>query len=209
MANTQERKGPPNRHGSSVSSFLASADHFVEKISAQAAAAAPEGNQRLVLQATGETLAAQTKKLTDYVRKVSTNLTPVQQRELDQFMAIQDGEAMVTRAVETFGKVLASTEGPTMGIFSWLQENIMTIKKIIEAILTLIFGSLPSWVQALINIIDEIINLILSLLGEVFGLRSIQVADELSRREVNFLKEMTALAAWRAASNPQPAEEEG
>jgi hypothetical protein len=197
---TRKTTAPSDRGGTdALSSFLASADKFVETISAQAVAAAGKGEERLLIQATGESVVAQMRKLTDYVRESAEGIGSVQRRELDQFLRVQDGDAIVSRALEVSKQVLSGSAGPvTMSFFSWLNENIQTIKKIILKILTLIFGTLPDWVDAIIVIIDEIFNLLKSLLGEQVGLRRSDVANEASREEVNFLREMTALAEWQA-----------
>jgi hypothetical protein len=188
------------RNGDLLSSFLASADRFVETISAQAVAVAAEGEQRLVIQSTGESVVAQMRKLTDYVRAAAVGIGPTQRRELDQFLQVQDGDALVERALKVSAQMLSGTAGPvTMGFFSWLNEHIQTIKKIILAILTLIFGHLPEWVNTILVIIDEIFNLLKSLLGVRFGLKMSEVADQASREEVNFLRELTALAELDAA----------
>src|SRR5437762_14363196 len=136
MANEQQ---PKSKQGDLLSSFLGSVDGFMEKLSAQAAAAAPEGNERIIIQSTGDAIISQTKKLTNYIRQIVAPLTPVQRRELDAFMRIQDGDAMANRAIEISAKVLASPgNGLTMNFLSWLQENVHTLKKIILATLALL-----------------------------------------------------------------------
>jgi hypothetical protein len=183
-----------------LSSFLASVDRFTETISAQAAAVAPAGEQRIVIQSTGESFVAQTRKLTDYVREAAAEITPGQRQELDQFLRVQDGDALVNRAVQVSAKMLSPGGGPvTMSFLSWLDEIMNTLKKILSAIVDLIFGgNMPDWINTILVIIDELLNLLKTLLGGVFGLRMSQVADELSREEVNFLHEMSALAQLQA-----------
>jgi hypothetical protein len=210
---TQRRtQGPSGRsNADALSSFLASVDRFVETVSAQGLAAAPAGEQQLIIRSTGESLVAQTRKLTDFIRESAGGISAAQRRELDQFLRIQDGEAMVERALPVSGQVLSGGAGPvTLGFFSWLDENIHTLKKIIEEILILIFGDVPSWWEIISLIIDELINLLKTLLGGVFGLRMSEVADEGSRAEVNFLREMAAVAALRAArGSRRAADDEG
>lgn len=200
---TQRRtQGPAGRgNGDALSSFLASVDRFVETVSAQALAAAGTGDQQLIIRSTGESLVAQTRRLTDYVREVAAGTSPVQRRELDQFLRVQDGDALVERALAVSEQVLSGKAGPvTPGFFSWLDEHIHTLKKIILEILWLIFhGHIPLWILIILLIIDELINLLKTLTGGVFGLRMSEVADEASRAEVNFLREITALAALRGA----------
>lgn len=186
--------------GNALKSFLASADRFVVTINAQAVAAAGDGEERLLIQSTGESVIAQMRKLTDYVREASATIEPDRHRDLDQFLRVQDGDAIVSRALRVSAQVLSNRAGAvTRGFFSWLDEHLKTIKKIIREILQLIFGDLPKWVDIVFSIIDELFNLLKSLLGGRLGLRMSEVADDASREEVNFLREMTALAGLRAA----------
>lgn len=74
MANEHEPKSPPSKQGDLLSSFLASVDSFTKKISALAAAAAPEGNQRLIIQSTGQSFENQMGKLIAHVQKVAALL---------------------------------------------------------------------------------------------------------------------------------------
>src|SRR5262249_22049208 len=177
---TQRRtQGPAGRgDGDALSSFLASVDRFVETVSAQALAAAGTGDQQLIIRSTGESLVAQTRRLTDYVREVAAGTSPVQRRELDQFLRVQDGDALVERALAVSEQVLSGKAGPvTPGFFSWLDEHIHTLKKIILEILWLIFhGHIPLWILIILLIIDELINLLKTLTGGVFGLRMSEVA---------------------------------
>jgi hypothetical protein len=57
----------------------------------------------------------------------------------------------------------------------------------------------PKWLDALLVIIDELLNLLKTLFGTRFGLKMSEVADQASREEVNFLREMTALAELEGA----------
>jgi len=200
MAKSNKSKaGATADRGDPLSSFLASADRFVETINAQAVAACGKGEDLLLIQSTGESVVAQMRKLTDFVREAAAGIAPDRRRELHQFLRVQDGEAMVSRALHVSGQVLSGRAGNvTRGFFSWLNEHIQMIKKIIIAILTLIFGHLPAWVDAIMVIIDEIFNLLKSLLGGKLGLRMSDVADDASREEVNFLREMKALAELQA-----------
>src|SRR5262249_10999788 len=159
------------------------------------------GDQQLIIRSTGESLVAQTRRLTDYVREVAAGTSPVQRRELDQFLRVQDGDALVERALAVSEQVLSGKAGPvTPAFFSWLNEPIHTLKQIILDIQWLIFhGHIPLWILINLLIIDELINLLKTLTGGVFGLRMSEVADEASRAEVNFLREITALAALRGA----------
>jgi hypothetical protein len=203
MAKRNQRKttAPHGRgNGDALSSFLASVDRFTETISGQAMAAAGDGEERLLIQSTGESFVAQTRRLTDYIREIAPGSAAVQGRELDQFLRIQDGDALVERALKVSAQTLsAGGGGVTMGFLSWLNEIMLTLKKILRKIFDLFFGGMPNWLDAILTIIDELLNLLKTLLGGRFGLKMSEVADQASREEVNFLREMTALADLEAA----------
>lgn len=203
MAKRYKRKtnaSPDKGNGDPLSSFLANVDRFTETISAQAVAAAGEGEERLLIQSAGESFVAQTRRLTDYMREVAPGTAAVQRRELDQFLRVQDGDALVERALRVSAQTLSAGGGAvTMGFLSWLNEILQTLKKILRKIFDLFFGGMPKWLDAIFVIIDELLNLLKKLLGVRFGLNMSEVADQASREEVNFLREMTALAELEAA----------
>lgn len=206
MAKRRKATAAANGSTDRLSSFLACVDKYVATISAQATAVAPEGEQRLVIQATGESAVAQTKKLTDYFRTSAAGLAPAQRHDLDEFLQVQDGEAAVDRALQVSAKILAPGAAPaSMSFLDFLDEILHFLKKILKEL----FPNLPKWLETILIIIDELMNLLKTLLGGLFGLRMSQVADELSRGEVNFLREMTALAELKAVhSNRRTAEDE-
>jgi hypothetical protein len=203
MAKGNKRKSnaPPSKgNGDPLSSFLASVDRFTETINTQAVAAAGKGEEQLVIQSTGESFVAQTRRLTDYIREVAPGIAPVQRRELDQFLRVQDGDALVERSLRVTAQTLSAGGGAvTMGFLSWLNEIMQTLKKIIRKIFDIFFGGIPKWLHAILEIIDELLNLLKTLLGGRFGLKMSEVADQASREEVNFLREMTALTELEAA----------
>ena len=61
------------------------------------------------------------------------------------------------------------------------------IKKVIRWVIELIFGSLPEWLDKLLEIIDEILN-------EIFGAESPRLANALSMKEQNYLSELAKFA---------------
>jgi len=200
---TKETKSPSHEKGNGdpLSAFLASVDRFTQGIVSQMVAVVGEGEEHLVIQATGESFVVQTKRLTDYIREVAPVIAPGQRHELNMFLRVQDGDALVNRALDVSRRVLAPGGGPvTLGFFDWIDEVMATLKKIILAIWDLIFHTKPpEWLLTILQIIDELLNLLKTLFAVRFGFRASQLADEFSRREVNFLHEMAALAELRAA----------
>ena len=213
---TKENKNAPEKNGDPLSSFLATADRFTSEFAAQAVAAAGNGEDFLVIESTAEAFTGQTKRLTDYMREVATGIGAGQRQELNAFLRVQDAETIVNRALDVSKRILSPAGGPAAGTVSkgflfWIDEIMNFIKKIFEKIWYLIFHKdPPAWILTILVIIDEFLNLLKSLLGGTFGHKVSQLADEFSRHEVNFLHEMTALAAWRAAyTSGGPADEEG
>jgi len=191
---------PPERDP--LESFLGAVENYVGQIVAEAAKAAPDGLQRVMIGSTGESLTAQTGKLTAFIRQTAERLSNAQRLELNRFLQVQDGEAQVERVVTVAKQFLAlGFNGSTF--LHWLSKHLEEIKKIIRAILDLLAELLhfhiPSWIEKLLLILDELFNLLMSLLGEVYGLDFQTVARELSEQEVSFLRELAALESLQAA----------
>jgi|ERR1043165_1790969 hypothetical protein len=199
----RERKGPPQDKSDAdpLSSFLASVDRFSQEIASQIASAAGEGEDSLIIRSTGDSFVMQTRRLTDYMREAAPAIAPGQRNELNIFLRVQDGNALVDRTLDVSAKVLSPGGGPvTLGFLDWIDEVMNALKKIITKIWELIFHtSPPDWLITILLLIDELLHLLKTLFGTRFGLRTSQLADEFSRREVNFLHEMAALAQLRAA----------
>ncbi len=83
-------------------------------------------------------------------------------------------------------KVFSSNLGSNTSKIS-LAGLVQMIKKIIKWLVEFIFKKLPSWLNKLIDLIDEILN-------EVFGIGSPKLANVLSQKEQNYLSELTHLA---------------
>ena len=199
MTKKKTNARPDKDNSDPLSSFLASVDRFTETISAQIVAVAGEGEERLIIQSTGESFVAQTRRLTNYIRVVAPGISPIQRRELEQFLRVQDGDALVDRALRISAQKLSAGGGAvTMGFLSWLNEIMATLKKILQEIFDL-FGGMPAWLWTIFIIIDELLNLLKTLLGGRFGLKMGEVADQASKEEVNLLHEMKAHAELRAA----------
>jgi hypothetical protein len=186
-----------------LESFLGSVENFVGEVSAEAVKAAPKGEQQVLIQATGDSLMGQTNKLTAFIRESAARLSATQRLELDKFLQVQDGVAMANRGVAVTKQLLGT------GIFGkllhWIAQHIKEIKKILLAILHFIFDLLhipfPEWINTLFLIIDEIFDLLMSLLSEVFGIDFGRAARQFSEQEVDFLHEWAAFEAVRAARN--------
>jgi hypothetical protein len=182
-----------------LESFLGSFENFVSQIGAEAIHAAAKGEQRVLIEATGDSLVGQTNKLTAFVRETAGRLSPVQRGELNRFLRVQDGVAFATRGVAVSRQVLRS--GVLGSVLHWISQHLKELKKILSEILHFIFDllhiSYPDWLDKLLQILDEFLDLLLSLLGDVFGIDIGRTARQLSEQEVDFLHEWAAFEAVR------------
>jgi len=187
--------------GDLLESFLLGIENFVEQISASAAKSAPQGESQVLIQSTGESLAGQTGKLSAFIRETATRLSDAQRVELNRFLRVQDGVAIAGRGVAVAQQQLR--EGIVGKLVHWIAQHLKELKKILLEILHIIFDLLhipwPDWLDRIIQIMDELLDLILSLLADVFGIDFGRTARELSEQEVNFLREMAALESMKAA----------
>ena len=199
----QPRAAEPGRpdEGDLLESFLAGVENYVGQISALAAEAAPQGEHRVLIRSTGESLTGQTGRLSAFTREMAARLSAPQRVELNRFLRVQDGEAIARRGVEVAGQQLR--EGVVGRLIQWLAQHLKELKKILLEILHFIFDLLhipwPDWLDRILQIIDELLDLVLSLLADVFGIDFGRAARELSEQEVNFMHELAALESMKAA----------
>ena len=86
------------------------------------------------------------------------------------------------------------------GFFSWLSKYLFEIKKLIRLIFELIFGTVPHWLDVILDLIDQFWDMIMELLSGVFGFNRREVARDISFGAVNGLNEVAAVQRLRAAS---------
>jgi hypothetical protein len=182
-----------------LETFLGSFENFVAEISAESVKAAPQGEQQVLIQSTGESLVGQTKKIAVYVRENAARLSAPQRIELDRFLQVQDGVAFASRGVAVTQQVM---KGGIIGkLLHWLAQHFKELKKIIREIVHFILELLhipfPDWFDKLLLIIDEFFGLLVSLLSEVFGIDFGRAAKQFSDQEVNYLRELAAFEAIR------------
>jgi hypothetical protein len=187
--------------GDLLEPFLVSVENFVGQISAAAVKAAPQSEHQVLIQSTGESLVGQTGKLSTFIRETATRLSAPQRIELNRFLRVQDGEAIAKRGVEVAQQQLR--EGIVGRLAHWIAQHLKELKKILLEILHILFDLLhipwPNWLDRIIQIMDQLLDLILSLLADVFGIDFGRTARELSQQEVNFLQETAALESMKAA----------
>lgn len=187
--------------GNPLDSLLGAVQEFMVQITAQATKAAGANDQAALIASTGESLVAQTTRLMTFTRESADRLSPVQRVELNRFLQVQDGEAQAQRVIAVTEKFLAG--GVVGKLLHWISQHLKELKKVLKEILQFIFDLLhipfPDWLDTILRILDELLDLVLSLLSEVFGIDFRVTARELSELEVNFLRESAAFEAVRAA----------
>lgn len=203
MATTKTRDKQPGEKGDRdlLERFLVSVENFTINISGECEKAAGDGDPRLLIQSTAESVIGQTRKLTVFIRQTSERIPPTQRVELDRFLQVQDGEAFAARAVEGTRQALARGGGVVGNLVQWISQHFKELKKLLKEILHFLFDLLhipfPDWLDKIIQILDEFLDLLLSLLADVFGLDLRSTARQLSEQEVDFLREMAAFEAVR------------
>ncbi len=110
-----------------------------------------------------------------------------------EFLEITDGLGFAQRT-EKVGVAAFKSKLFGGNIWQWLGQNMTEIKKIIGMILGIFSKKLEAWWKRLEPLIDEIWNLVMSLLGGILGFNKREIARDLSMAEVNYLNEMTAHA---------------
>lgn len=187
--------------GNLLESLLNSVEDFVTQVGALAVEVSPQGEHQVLIRSTGESAVGQTRRLLAFTREMAGRLAAPQREELNGFLRVQDGEALAARGVAVAQQQLRA--GVAGRLIHWISQHLKELKKILWEILELISRllhfNLPDWLARIFQILDEIFDLLVSLLGEVFGLDFARTSRELSEREVNFLREMAAVVSLKAA----------
>jgi hypothetical protein len=184
---------PPNP----LEDFLTAAEAFVKNVSAAMLKAAGDHEDGVLIDGTSRVVIAQFASVCQEVRGSYRTTNAAARREVDKLLSIQQG-ALLARTGEDTAKA-ALSKGPGGGFFGWVSQYLEEIKKLIRFIVELIMGHMPSWLEKLLALIDELWDMISSLLSGVFGLKQIDVANEISARAVNTMNELAALARLEAA----------
>jgi hypothetical protein len=194
-----EEPSPPNERDL-LESFLSSVERFATEISAECTKAAPEGEQRTLIEGAGRSFVDQTNNLLKFVRETASRLTAAQRGEMDKFLQVQSGVALANRGVEVTKQLLA--RGVLGNLVHWIAKHLEELKKILSEILHFLFKLLhipyPDWLDRILQIIDECFHLVLGLLADVFGIDLRLTARQLSEGEVDLLHKWAAFESVRA-----------
>lgn len=141
------------------------------------------------------------------INREAAKISTVQLAEVTDFLEVTDGINMVRvgekTAVSAFSAKLFGGS-----IWQWIGQHLTEIKKIVGMILGLFSKKLKEWWDKISVIIDELWNILVSILGGIFGANRMAVAKELSNAEVNYLNEMAALTRLQSASSRDETDED-
>ena len=139
---------------------------------------ADDEDEKHIINSISPTLKKQFGELSNSINDLASKSTKQESAEMEQLL-ISSAALDVTKSL----KLGLPSIGSLFGKLG-LQEIIFAIKKIIRAL----FGKkLPPWLDTVLNIIDEIINMLL-------GGSSSKTKNILSMAEQNFIKEITLVA---------------
>lgn len=146
-----------------------------------------DADEKAVVQAFAQTLYNQVDQLSDYVLGLVGRSSKQRQAEVQHVLLVTSGMTLVKEA-----KQMLPSIGSVAGKLG-LSRVVKELKKIIRLILDAIGAPLPRWMDGLLNLIDEILDAILSA-------GSAKMATTLSIQEQNYLAELTQLAKLQQAN---------
>jgi hypothetical protein len=175
---------------SGLESFLAAFSQLPQKVVDSMLAQSGDEDQKTVITAYGDVLIEQVAQLCNYVRAATPKLSAQGQVEVDTFLRLSAANTLL-RSANSVASNLASPSS-RIGISSIFHE----IKKIVRKLLEIFGITLPKWLDGLLNLIDEILDWLVSV-----GI--LHLASTLSRSHQNYLAELALLSrleresAWR------------
>lgn len=209
----KEKNAPNANEGPTLEAVLSSFEAYVTEMTQSIIQASPEGETKILAESTSVSLSNQLGKVHGYIRECHNRLSLPQKLDFQEFLRVQDGVALAQQGIETCRKMFKKG-GFGKRLLKWLVKFFQEIKKILKAILKLIFSifgwTLPSWIDTLFLILDELVNLLNSIFGESLGIDVRSFERELSGMEVDYLTELAALERLQQAQRHRsPNEDEG
>jgi hypothetical protein len=167
--------------------FLGMTEQFVANLSFGATAAAADSDAREIVMGLCSTVTAQFQEVAVYIKSETAKLGPALKSEAARILRLQGADTLLSSNLLS-ARQINSTE-KVMGLAGIIRE----VKKILGMLLE-ILNIKPKWWDKLVNLIDELINLILSLLFP-------SLAKSLSDAEVSYLQELRAVRRLESADN--------
>ncbi len=173
--------------GNRLDEFLNEFQSLTANITKQALTYADDEDEKAVISAFSPTVINQVRELNGFIRENVGKASRQQLSEVDQALQVTAGASLTKNAKSIFPSL-----GSVVGKLG-LSRIIKEIKKIIRIILDALGIQLPSWIDALLNIIDEIFD-------AIFSAGSSKLATTMSIQEQNYLAELTQLAKLQQAN---------
>lgn len=167
--------------------FLSEFQELTSKTVEQALKQADDEDEKAVIRAFSPTLINQVSELNNFIRLNAEKSSRQQKSEVEQVLKVTSGVSLAQNAKGLFPSI-----GSVLGKLG-LSRIIKELKKIVRMILETFGIKLPKWIDALLNIIDEIFD-------AIFGANSAKMATTLSIQEQNYLAELTQLAKLQQAN---------
>jgi len=140
-----------------------------------------DADERNVINSFAPAFTNQFRELSAFIGEESKRATKQGLAEAEKFLRISSGSMLADNlkiSLPSIGSLVGK-----LGISGIIQE----IKKIVMAILDVFNINLPSWLNKLINLIDEILN-------HILGAGSSKTKAELGRQEAQYLTELRLVA---------------
>jgi len=175
-----------NKDQSLLSEFLQSIEKIPTQIIDALLRVTEDEDERNVINSFAPAFTNQFNELSLFASEKSRVATKQGLFQAEEFLKISSGNMLTENlkiALPSIGSIIGK-----MGIAGIIQE----IKKILKKLLELFSIKLPPWLDALIVLIDEILN-------HLLGGESIKLRNTLHQMEVNFQTELTQLAKLEKA----------
>ncbi|MDH3277153.1 MAG: hypothetical protein OEL77_02850 [Nitrosopumilus sp.] len=149
-------------------------------------------DEKNIINALGPTLIDQFKEINRTLSESVKKVPRQSLNEVETYLRISSGVSLV----KNFKIILPSVGSPTgkIGIAKIIEQIKKLIDFIVDKLLGKLLGKFLDWLKPIIELIDEIINAILSL-------GSLKMSNILSKLEQNYLAELTQLAKLQNAAN--------
>jgi len=164
-----------------LESFLTNFGKFPQLIQEGMLRQSQDEDEKQLISGLGGVLQEQVSSLCEYTLKSSDFLSKQQTFEVQQVLRLTAADTLAGNAQKVAVNLSSTTA--KVGAGGIFQE----LKKIIRMLLDAFGITLPKWLDALINLIDEILNKILSV-------GSLKLARSLSFMEQDYLGELSQLA---------------
>ncbi len=193
----------------SLEAVLQSFEDYVSEVGQRVVQAMPNDENKIIAETTANALEGQLRKVHLFILENYEILSPLQQVEVQKFLRVQDGLSIAEQGIVTVKAVFEGGGGGKGKKFLiWLIKWFGEIKKIIYEILKLIFGifnwDIPRWVDKWIDILDQIVNLLITLWADVFGIEMHKFGREAAAMEIDYLDEWAAFERLRQSKQFRP-----